>query len=633
MNYCKNILLIILVAALPTTSLLAQHKKKKKATHTKTSVSHAAAVKPVRSRGRYRKGTTTSRIVEDTLSGTYNGKVKSIVLLPRPKSPNGKDEPVKVTLINDTTANPVDTAPSQNEVVITSSFKPSLRNAAKINFTAATPLLDTTLLQLTYNIPSQNLFFSYEPVPLKPLALAPDSALAWNHDQYVKLGYGNYASPYLEAGASLGNGTQSMITAHGKYTAAKGSLPFQQYSKAGIDVLGIYTTKTNQEITGKFFWDNNTVYRYGYQPDSLKFTKDSLRQKFNTIGVELGLENKLPTGYGIVYHPQVHFNVFSNTSNTKETNLLLKLPLSKMFGKLFTLALAPTVSLNHYTYHLANDSTNINNNLFYFNTSVLFNTPNFKLNLGLVPGWANSNFSLLPNFTAEGRLLKDKKLIVEAGWVGSFQQNTYRTLAGINPYIVPPTSLGSTKTIEEYIGLKGSLGKHLTANARLSFVQLDDMPLFVNDTTTGKNQNFLVVNAPTIQALRIKGEISYAVQEKVAILAGATYTQFTKVSGYEKAYGLLPLEINGALRWKVLNELTLKSDIAFFDAGSYRTQTLGKGKLNPAFDVNLGGEFPVMKHLNAWVQFNNLLNNHYQRWNQYQVLGFQLLAGVVYSFR
>jgi hypothetical protein len=30
---------------------------------------------------------------------------------------------------------------------------------------------------------------------------------------------------------------------------------------------------------------------------------------------------------------------------------------------------------------------------------------------------------------------------------------------------------------------------------------------------------------------------------------------------------------------------------------------------------------------------NNLLNNTYQRWNQYNVLGFNVLGGVVYSFK
>ena len=191
----------------------------------------------------------------------------------------------------------------------------------------------------------------------------------------------------------------------------------------------------------------------------------------------------------------------------------------------------------------------------------------------------------------------------------------------------------NTKTTEEYVGIKGSISNHITGNAKLSFLKMDNVALFANDSAAGSNQNFLVLNEPSLQALRFKAEIIYASQEKLSILAGATYTQFTKLSVNNKAYGLLPLEIYSTLHWKVLNDLTLKSDLFFFDGSYYRNPKLQSSKLSPAFDANIGAEFPVMKKLNAWIQFNNFLNNKYQRWNQYQVLGFQLLAGVVYSFR
>ena len=58
---------------------------------------------------------------------------------------------------------------------ITSSYKPVLRNAVKINFSASQLNADTSRPKLDYNIPPQNLFYSYQPIPLKPVALAMDS--------------------------------------------------------------------------------------------------------------------------------------------------------------------------------------------------------------------------------------------------------------------------------------------------------------------------------------------------------------------------------------------------------------------------------------------------------------------------
>src|SRR6185437_14247137 len=49
-------------------------------------------------------------------------------------------------------------------------------------------------------------------------------------------------------------------------------------------------------------------------------------------------------------------------------------------------------------------------------------------------------------------------------------------------------------------------------------------------------------------------------------------------------------------------------------------------------DANAGVEFKITRALNLWFQMNNIFNNKYQRWNQYQVYGFNVLGGIVFSF-
>ena len=66
---------------------------------------------------------------------------------------------------------------TKKTVVVTSAFKPAIKPAAKINFSAATPVIDSSKLNLKYNVPSQNLFFTYQPVSLKPLAVAIDTLI------------------------------------------------------------------------------------------------------------------------------------------------------------------------------------------------------------------------------------------------------------------------------------------------------------------------------------------------------------------------------------------------------------------------------------------------------------------------
>ena len=301
-----------------------------------------------------------------------------------------------------------DTA-APKEVTITSSFKPSLRNAAKINFTAATPVLDTSKLPLTYNIPSSNLFFSYQPVAIKPVALFIDTAIKWDNNAYVKAGFGNFSSPYAEAGMAFGDGKKTIFSLHGKHTSSKGKLPFQQFSKTGVDFLGNITSPGNNEITTKLYFDNSVQYQYGFNPTALALINYSnLKQAFNTVGIDLGLENKAPNTFGITYHPQIKASSFFDNKSGNEINLMAKLPINKTFGRLFAFDLSGTADITSFKTQLVPNTTTIKNNLFYIDPSIQFKTPNVKLNIGIQPSWDNQNFSILPNLTAEAKLNEEK---------------------------------------------------------------------------------------------------------------------------------------------------------------------------------------------------------------------------------
>ncbi|MEO8116637.1 MAG: hypothetical protein ABI653_03240, partial [Bacteroidota bacterium] len=236
---------------------------------------------------------------------------------------------------------------------------------------------------------------------------------------------------------------------------------------------------------------------------------------------------------------------------------------------------------------------------------------------------------MLPNFSAEAKI-QDEKLILVAGWIGYFNKTTYEYLAGLNPWIQQPLSLLNTRMTEQYAGFKGSAGSHFTYNAKVSFIKYNNQPLFLNDSLTGRSFN--VVNEPTMKGIRLHGELGYTWQEKLSLLASATFNQYSGLEINDKAWGLVPLQLSGTLRWQVFKDFLVKGDVFFWDGAPYRDPMKESLKLDPAIDLNAGVEFTILPKLNAWVQFNNLFNNKYQRWNQYPVLGFNVQAGVVYSF-
>ncbi len=514
-------------------------------------------------------------------------------------------------------------------VTITSAFKPYLKNAAKVNFTAASPVIDSSKIPVVYTIPAQNLFFSYQPVAIKPLALAVDSGFTWNNDQYIKIGAGNFSSVLGEAAFSFGDGKSSITNVRGNFVTATGHLPAQQTAKWGIDVVSIFNTHNNNEWTAHPYYKSSTQYLYGYQPATLNYSKDQLLQKFNTVGIDIGLRNKEANRFGVTYHPQINFIRFSDSHEAKENELIIKAPINKAFGKIYSLDLDLGADLSTTNIPMIPNALDQKNNLFYVNPSIQFKTPNVKIMAGIRPSWDDQVYSTLPNITAEAKVADAFSL--EAGWVGYYQKNTLRSLSNMNPWMGPLSDLKNTLIKEQYAGIKGATGDHFTYQARVSFQQLTNQALFVNTLSDGKT--FHVLFEPAMKALKLHGEVAYTLQENVSIMAGLTYTSYSSLSVNQKAWGLLPLEATGTVKWKILKDLQLKADVFMWDGSPYRDSSFQAKKLNAVADLNLGAEFSVMPRLNIWLQMNNLLNSTYQRWNQYPVLGTQVLAGVVYSFR
>jgi len=183
---------------------------------------------------------------------------------------------------------------------------------------------------------------------------------------------------------------------------------------------------------------------------------------------------------------------------------------------------------------------------------------------------------------------------------------------------------------ERYAGIKGSLTDHVTYSAKVAFNQYWNMPLYVNDSVGG-GKDFLIRYDSSLKDFLVHGEIAYTVGEQFSISAGLSMHQY-KLSTQAKAWGLLPLEFNSTLKWQILKDLWLKSDLWAWDGADYLVVNGPSGKNNPAFDLNAGVEFRITKQLNLWLQMNNIFNNKYERWNQYQSYGFNILGGIVFSF-
>ncbi|MET0392762.1 MAG: TonB-dependent receptor [Chitinophagaceae bacterium] len=514
-------------------------------------------------------------------------------------------------------------------VDITSSFRPVLREAAKINFNATPPVADTTKPRLQYDVPNPSLLLGYQPGSLKPLALQIDTNGRFNNSNYIKAGFGSLKTPYVQAGFSFGDGNTAGINIYAKHVASEGKREFQDFSSTQVKIGGFYKTAKGLEWNAGLGMKQEKTYKYGYLPETLSFPNDSIRQRFQTISARVGVRNINPTEFGLTYAPDVKIDIFSDHLKNSESNTVVNLPLQKAIGESFAVNLGVTFDLTRLS---LDKGDAINNTVWYISPSVLYKSSSLRLQAGIRPSWDNKSFKMFPNVLAEVGT-SDQRFTFQAGWTGYLRKTTYQYLAAQNPWLWAPSSLLNTRIEERYAGFKGAVGDHFTYSAKVAFNKLNNQPLFINDTSAaGDGKSFRVINEPRINVLNLGGELGYTVEEKFSLITSLSFNQYTGLQNEEKAWGLLPLELNTALRLQVIKDLWLRGDLFAWSGPSYLKKDGTAGKLDGAFDLNAGLEFKITKNINLWTQFNNIFNKEYQRWNQYPVYGFNFVGGIVFSF-
>ena len=136
-----------------------------------------------------------------------------------------------------------------------------------------------------------------------------------------------------------------------------------------------------------------------------------------------------------------------------------------------------------------------------------------------------------------------------------------------------------------------------------------------------------------LKALQFQTEIGYIKAEKFSATARFNWYQFNSQKTADNPWGLVPLEFSTRLRWNLFKDLIVTSDLFLWDGPLYfYRNTSISGRSPGAVDLNAGLEFRVTKRIFVWSQFNNIFNSGYQRWNQYNNYGFNMLIGGIFRF-
>jgi hypothetical protein len=243
--------------------------------------------------------------------------------------------------------------------------------------------------------------------------------------------------------------------------------------------------------------------------------------------------------------------------------------------------------------------------------------------------WDQGNFLVLPNIGMEA-FVKNQKAVFMAGWQASIQKNNYQQLTTLNPWIGRPWAPQNTRKEEIFAGIRGDLPHGLHYRLKAGFTQFYHQVIYLNSKRASV---FELGYESNMQAIQVGAEGYWRKSDALSASLDATYYQVTHQQTFNNPWHFIPLQVNATAYWKPAKKWLIHARVYGWQGPLVLNDTLGTTKRLPAVvDVNVQTEFNINKYFTAWLQGNNLLNQAYQRWNHYPVLGLQIVGGIRLTF-
>ncbi len=601
--------------------------QKKSNTKAKTSVS--SKKKTVKKNTSKKKKLTNSSkknkkkqyVKKPILKKSSNNKILQAIPLDQIKASS-----VEALLIKTT-----DTVP-EKVVTIVSAFKPQLKSLSKISFSNATALVDTSSIILSYQVPSQNLSFQYQPIALVPRAIKKDSLFKINNTTNLKVGMGNYENQLFSAQTTLVDNNSNTHSIAILNESIAGPHPIQKWKDFGIKYLGDIHVNNQNKINSQLFFNQSSRYRYGLVPDTTKLPLSNFEQKLTTIGANISLVKFINEKSNFTYAPLLKFNHSNLFQQANDISIDLTSPIIVKLKNNSNLHMDFNYSFNQYNLY---DKQSNNNYFLQMDPSLEVKKKQLKLIMGVRPSLVNGSFYLYPKFEL-AKHLKDTNYVIQAGWKTILNNNSITQLFTQNHWITAPTNLAITTNESKYVQLNVSANKRLQYSFNLALNDYRDLPFF-NQTKLMNNPmqeglKFDVLFEKRAIAIELKGDFRYQFSDKLLWKNHFKYIQFNLIRENEQAWGILPLELNSQFNWNMSKKLNFDAAAQFWTGSKTNSGNAASYQLNNTFVLNAGMQYELTKNWSFWAKGDNLLNQQYQRWANYPSLGIQFIAGIQYKF-
>ena len=549
------------------------------------------------------------------------------------------------------------------QVNVVKEYTPVISDAYRIG--TLPKIKDTTKISkhiFSYNIESQpfNVNFKLKPIKSAKMVGEPLKKL---YTTNIRLGFGNYLTPYFELNYnSLRSKDQLIainlkhISSYGKIKMADEQKVYAGFSNSQVKLYGKKILKHQKIVSGSMLVKNLIYGYYGYDDKDTsillsdkKLKKEEIEtQNLKILGVSAKIKSINRSKSQLNYDLNFKNTFLQETSKIYSNNLDLYGNINNYYKKEI---IGVDYEINYINTNLKTDT--INNTIIRIKPYLNKTTDTWRIIAGLnfnadVNPPADPDFHFYPMVDIKYNVF-DEALIPYLGVFGTVENNNYQKIIFENPYITNDLNVKNTDNVLSlYLGVKGKLSSNFSYNFKTTYKVYEDMYFYINHFETQPDSANPVITTFTnkfdvvydnISLIDLYGELNWEKSKKLSFLLFGHYYEYS-MGNLAQAWHKPQYNITFSTKYNIQNKIVAGIDV--FAIGKqyavksveYKsvTQKVYNAKeLDGFIDLNLSFEYRYTKILSTFLKFNNILSQKYYKYNYYPTQGFNVLVGLSYS--
>ena len=468
---------------------------------------------------------------------------------------------------------------------------------------------------------------------LRVLKLKDENAIVSAPGSYLKLGFGNYYTPFVEAALNSGPNKTGNYGLKVHHLSSKNGPVDKENSGDSHSSIGLFGNYIggNASVGGDLEYELDKYHFYGYDPGA-DVSKDSIKQTFNAISLGFDIKSTKPESaiqydiYGKVHNIADYYNASELAFKTGldgnyaiSDNMDARLGLDLLFAsyknpeKINRTLVRVTPAFVYANNGLTLD---IGMNIVYHD-----DTLNNKNKTQIFPALRLA-YEINDNISAYGVL------------EGDVEEVTYKQIINENPYITDNIPITNTnKNLDIKVGLNGSLIQYLAFDVGVRSALYKNMYFYLNDPLAANRFN-VVYDEGNTSLFQGYASLSYFKNNTIGSTLSAKFNAYN-TGDISKAWHRPKIEFDYSIWYNFYSKVKFTADLFMFSgiqAMDFDAPEPASIKLDPAIDLNLKVDYIISERYSAFVSVSNVFDNKYQLYYRYPTRGLLAMIGFSISF-